>query len=93
MMMDLATVFAGLNVLLLAGLLVMYGRIFRKSRSVYTVGLVVFALALLFQNAMTLFAYFTMAPFFGEGVLPYLLATSVLEFASVAAVFGITVAT
>jgi hypothetical protein len=92
-MMDLATIFAGLNVFLLAGLLFLYGRIFLKSRSIYTVGLVVFALALFFQNAMILFAYFTMAPFFEEGVLPYLLAATVLEFASVGAVFGVTLGT
>ena len=92
-MMDLATIFASLNVLLLAGLLFFYGRILRKSKSIYTVGLVVFALTLLTQNAMTLFAYFTMAPFFEEGVLPYLLAATVLEFASVGAVFGVAVGT
>jgi len=92
-MMDLATLFAGLNTILLAGLLYTYGRIFWKSRAVYTAGLIIFALALLFQNAMTLFAYFTMAPYFAEGVLPYLLTTAILEFASVGAVFGITVAT
>ncbi|HYC11224.1 MAG TPA: hypothetical protein VEC02_00990 [Nitrososphaerales archaeon] len=92
-MMVLATVFATLNVFLLAGLLFLYGRIFQKSKSIYTIGLVVFALALLFQNAMTLFAYFMMAPFFEEGVLPYLLAATVFEFASVGAVFGVTVGT
>ena len=91
--MNLAIVFAGLNTVLLGGLIYQYGRIFMRSRAVYTGGLILFAVALLFQNATTLYAYFMMAPFFGEGVLPYLLATSVLEFASVSAVFGITVGT
>ncbi|MGP8125310.1 MAG: hypothetical protein ACLQEQ_05490 [Nitrososphaerales archaeon] len=91
--MDLTIVFAGLNTVLLAGLLFLYSRIFRKSRALYTAGLIIFALALLLQNAMTVFAYLTMAPLFAEGVLPYLLSIAILEFASVSTVFGITLGT
>lgn len=91
--MDLTIIFAGLNTILLAGLLYLYSRIFRKSRALYTVGLIIFALALLLQNAMTVFAYLTMAPFFAEEVLPYLLAIAILEFASVGTVTAITLTT
>jgi len=91
--MDLTIVFAVLNTFLLAGLLYLYSRIFRKSRALYTAGLIVFALALLLQNAVTVFAYLTMAPFFAEAVLPYLLAIAILEFASVGTVFGVTLGT
>ncbi len=89
--MDLAILFAALNTVLLVGLLYFYGRIFRRSRAVYTAGLILFALALLLQNAMTVFAYFTMTSFFAEGVLPYLFAIAILEFVSVLAVFRITI--
>lgn len=89
--MDLAILFAGLNTVFLAGMLYFYGRIFRKSRAVYTAGLIIFASALLLQNAMTVFAYFTMTSLFAEGVLPYLFTIAVLEFTSVVAVFRITI--
>jgi len=89
--MDLAILFAGVNTVLLVGLLYLYGRIFRRSRAVYTVGLMVFALALLLQNAMTAVAYLTMSSFFAEGVLPYLAAIAILEFSAVVAVFRITI--
>jgi hypothetical protein len=92
-MMDLAIGFAGVNIILLGGLLYQYGRIFARSRAVYTAGLLIFAVALLFQNAMTVYAYFAMAPLFAEGVLPYLLAIAILEFASVGTVTAITLTT
>ncbi len=91
LMMDLAIIFAGLNTVLLLGMLYLYGRIFRKSRAVYSAGLIIFALALLLQNGMTVFAYFTMTSLFAEGVLPYLLTIAVLEFSAVIAVFRITI--
>lgn len=91
LLMDLAILFAALNTVLLLGLLYFYGRIFRRSRAVYTAGLLIFSSTLLLQNAMTVFAYFTMTSFFAEGVLPYLFAIAILEFASVVAVFRITI--
>ncbi|MDE1852285.1 MAG: hypothetical protein KGI38_00910 [Thaumarchaeota archaeon] len=90
LIMDLAMIFAGVNAVLLGGLTYLYGRMFRKSRAVYTAGLMIFAFALFLQNAMTFFAYFTMASLFAEGILPFLLAIAVLEFTSVVVVFRIT---
>jgi hypothetical protein len=89
-MLDLAVIFAGLNTVVLVVLLVIYGRIAVKSRAVYSVGLVMFALFLLAQNLMTVLAYVMMSPLFGQGSLPALSGISALEFVGLLVLAKIT---
>ena len=89
--MDVATLFSGLNVAMLIALLYVYGRLALRSRVILSVGLVVFALFLLTQNLLTLFAYFTMESLFASGTLPILSATSSLQFAAYAVLLKLTV--
>jgi hypothetical protein len=91
LMMDLAIAFSTLNVIVLAGLLYLYARISWRSRALYPVGLVFFASLLLLQNLITAYSYVEMTPFFGESLLPYLLAISVLEFGGLIALTRVTV--
>ncbi len=88
--MDLAIAFSSLNVIVLAGLLYLYARITRRSRALYPVGLLFFASLLLLQNLLTAYSYVAMTPFYGESLLPYLLAISVLEFGGLIALTRIT---
>jgi hypothetical protein len=89
-MMDLAVVFAVLNTIVLIALLTIYGRIAVKSRAAHSVGLVIFAVFLLAQNLMTVFAYVTMDQFFGPGALPELSGISALEFVGLLVLAKIT---
>jgi hypothetical protein len=89
-MMDLAVIFAILNIIVLVVLLSVYGKIALKSKAAHSVGLVVFALFLLAQNLVTVGAYVTMSPFFGSGALPALSGISALEFAGLAVLAKIT---
>jgi hypothetical protein len=89
-MMDLAIVFSSLNVAVLIGLLYLYARITWRSRAVYPAGLLIFASLLLLQNLVTVYSYVSMTPFFGESVLPYLFAISLLEFGGLMALARIT---
>jgi hypothetical protein len=89
-MMDLALIFAVLNAIVLIVLLAIYGRIAFKSKAAYSVGLVVFAVFLLGQNLMTVFAYVTMDQFFGSGALPALSGISALEFVGLLVLAKIT---
>jgi hypothetical protein len=91
LMMDVATVFSVLNIAVLAGLLVVYGRIAFRSGASYTFGLVIFAALLLLQNSVTAYSYVEMTPFFGETVLPYLMTISVLEFGGLLALTKVTI--
>jgi hypothetical protein len=88
--MDFAVVFASLNVAVLVGLLFLYSRIAWKSKAVYTVGLIVFASLLLIQNLVTDYSYVMMTPYFGESVVPFLFAISILEFGGLLALARVT---
>lgn len=75
-------VFTGLNLIVLVVILYLYGRIALRSRAVLSVGLIVFALLLMVQNVMTLYAFYTMAPLFGVETVPILLTASALQFSA-----------
>ncbi len=90
LMMDLAIVFSAVNSFLLVGLLSLYARIFLKKRALFTLGLMIFAAFLLLQNVLTAYSYTSMGPYFGEAVLPFLFAISLLEFGGLIVLFRIT---
>jgi hypothetical protein len=77
---------AGINSVILAGLVYLYAKIAMKSRAAYSFGLCFFAAMLLLQNLLTAFAYETMSPFFGSEALPYL---SVIGGAELAGLLGL----
>jgi hypothetical protein len=54
---DVARLSAGVNVLLLLGLLALWGRSHRQFRSKHTLGLTLFAAFLLAENALALYMY------------------------------------
>lgn len=88
--MDLSAVFAGLNSLLLLALIYFYGRIAWRSRAAFSIGLLMFATLLLLHDAMTVYTYLTMSALFGEGLLPFVFVTTVLEFAGLLTLLRIT---
>lgn len=83
---DAVTVVAVLNVILAAALAILYGRVYGRTKAPFTLGLILFALALLGQNVLVAYSYGTMMPLFGAQLVPYLLATGLLEAAGLAAV-------
>lgn len=91
LLMDLAMIFSGLNVVVLIALLFIYGKLALRSRALLSAVLVIFALVLISQNLLTLFAYYTMEPLFGTETMPFLSATSVLQFAAYALLLRFTV--
>jgi len=82
LLMDVAILFSSLNAFVLLGLIYLYGRLALRSRAILSVGLVIFAVFLLTQNLLTVFAYTSMQPLFGEETLPILSSTSALQFAA-----------
>jgi hypothetical protein len=85
-----AITFSSLNVLLLLGLLYLYGRMWLKARAGYTLGLMIFAALLLAHNLITASSYFFMMGFFGWQVYPLLDAITILEFAAIIVLFKVT---
>lgn len=88
--MDVAILFSAANSVLLIVTLVIYARIAIRSRAAHSFGLLIFALFLLGNNALTAFSYATMSPFFGSQAVPYLSAMAVLEFVGLAVLLKIT---
>lgn len=91
LMMDVAILFSIVNSVLLVILFSLYTKIFLKGRALYSLGLMIFAVFLLIQNALTAFSYASMQPYFGEGVLPFLSAISVSEFGGLLVLFRVTI--
>ena len=89
-MMEVAIVFSVFNAAMLLILLYIFARIAVKSHASHSIGLTFFALLLLANSALTAYSYATMAPFFGEGALPFLSTMSVLEFVGLAVLLKIT---
>lgn len=91
LIMDIAVLFAGLNIALLSGLIYMYGRILWRRRATYTIGLIMFAVLLLMHDVLTVDSYVTMAPFIHEEVVPFLLGITALEFGGLLVLLRVTV--
>ncbi len=88
--MDLSALFAGLNSLILLGLIYLYGRVAWRSRAAFSVGLLMFAALLLLHDGMTVYMYLTMSAFFGEAVIPYIFTATALEFGGLLVLLRIT---
>lgn len=86
-----ATLFASFNIILLVGLIYLYGRIFAKTRAGYSVGLLIFAFLLLLHNVLTVYGYAFMGGFFGDQVYPFLLMITVCESGGLVALLKVTV--
>jgi hypothetical protein len=89
-MMDLAIGFAVANSVVLVGLISLYARIASRTRAAYSVSLAVFGGLLLLHNLLTVFAYVTMAPLFGEEALPFLSGIGALEFGGLLVLLKLT---
>lgn len=60
MVMEISAGISLANVAILIALLVIYVRIYRSSKAVFTLGLTFFSSALMVHNAIAVYAYFSM---------------------------------
>lgn len=88
--MDTSAVVSVANIAILAGLLILYGRMYSNSKAQFTLGLIFFASLLLVQNVIGIYSYVTMAPFFAEAILPYLFAINIAELAGLGGLLKVT---
>lgn len=82
--------FSGINILLILGLLYVYGRSLARTRSGFTLGLALFAFLFLVHNAVAFYFHFTMMPLYADSMDEYMLAFSVLQTAAFAVMNWIT---
>ena len=79
-----AAAFSLLNILLLVGLLMVYGNSFRKIRSEFTAGLLFFAGFFLLQNLLALYSYVAMFMYYASNMGTLVLIITVTQTAGLA---------
>lgn len=77
---------SGLNLAVAGVLIAMYGGLYRRNASTFTLALVLFAGAFLLQNLLFLYFYVEMSPEFPATAMPFLFAVGLTEGAGLGAV-------
>lgn len=88
-MVDAARIAAGLNIVLLLGLLTVWVRNYRTVAGSILLGLIVFGVLLLAENAVALYFYST-APAMPPLAVEFMMTLQVLETVGIAALFYTT---
>ncbi len=83
-MLQAAAVFSLANILLLVGLITVYGNSFRKIRAAFTAGLLFFAGVFLLQNLLAFYSYVAMFMYYASGVEMFVMAITVAQTAGLA---------
>ncbi|HVD07627.1 MAG TPA: hypothetical protein VNB67_04210 [Nitrososphaeraceae archaeon] len=71
-------------------MLVIYIKIYIKSRAVFTVGLIFFTVMLMLHNLIAVYAYLVMAPLYPDDLLPYFVAIHMAELVGIVALLRVT---
>jgi hypothetical protein len=88
--MNVSTVISVLNVVVLLTLLVIYAKVYTKSRAAFTIGLMFFTVMLMLHNLIAIYAYLAMAPLYSDELLPYFVAIHIAELVGIVALLRIT---
>jgi membrane-bound metal-dependent hydrolase YbcI (DUF457 family) len=91
LLMDVSSIVSIVNMAILVTLLAVYANIYRKTRSTFTIGLMVFAGMLMLHNAIAVYGYFAMAPLYSDDLLPYFMVIHIAELGGLIALLKVTV--
>ena len=78
------------NVVLLVILLVIYARIYIKTKASFTIGLIFFATMLILHNVIAAYAYFAMEPLYSMDLMPFFAGIHLAELAGIAVLLKVT---
>ncbi|MBR9700043.1 hypothetical protein GOV09_06295 [Candidatus Woesearchaeota archaeon] len=81
-MVNLSTIVTGINILLVVSLLIVYVKNFKKVKSLFTLGLILFALLFLIQNIFSFYFAVTSMMLYAEGISNYVMIFSLLQTAA-----------
>jgi hypothetical protein len=91
LLMDISSLASMANMAILIALLVVYTRIYIKTRATFTIGLVVFASMLMLHNCIAIYGYFAMAPLYSDKLLIYFAGIHIAELVGLVALLKVTV--
>ncbi len=89
--MEISAALSLANVALLTTLFIIYIKIYRSSKAIFTLGLMFFAGMLMLHNAIAVYAYVAMEPLYNEALLPYFVAIHAAELVGIAVLLKITI--
>jgi len=89
-LVEVAIGFSALNVVLIVGLLYMYGRMALKTHAGYTIGLMIFSGLLLAQNSLMVYVCGFLTDLYAWQLYPFLDGLAILEFAGLLALLKVT---
>ena len=69
--MEISVRVSVLNIVLLVILLTIYSRIYKRTRAVFTMGLLFFVGMLMLHNLITVYSYFAMQPLYAAKLFPF----------------------
>ena len=78
------------NVAVLTALLVVYIRVYKSSKAIFTIGLILFSSLLMLHNIIAVYGYFMMEPLYAQALVPYFLAIHIAELAGLSILLRIT---
>ena len=91
LLMEISSLASIANVTILVALLVVYSRIYIKTRATFTFGLAVFACMLMLHNRIAVYGYFAMALLYSIELLPYFAGIHIAELIGPIALLNVTV--
>lgn len=90
LLMNLSSMISIANVGVLSVLLIIYTKVYTKSRSVFTIGLMFFAAMLMLHNIIAVYTYFAMTPLYPDELLPYFVAIHIAELGGIVSLLKVT---
>ena len=78
------------NIGILTALLVIYVKVYRNTKAVFTIGLIFFVVLLMLHNTIAVYAYFAMEQLYAIRLLPYFVGIHVAELAGLSVLFRVS---
>lgn len=88
--MQLTAIVSLANIAILISLLIIYVKIYKTSKAVFTLGLMFFSVMMMLQNVIAVYAYFAMAPLYSSELHTYFLGIHITELVGLVALLKIT---
>jgi hypothetical protein len=81
---------AVVNIGILMALLVVYARVYKNTKAIFTIGMMLFVGLLMLHNIISLYGYFMMESLYAPALIPYFLAIHIVELAGLSILLRIT---
>lgn len=81
---------AMVNIGILIALLFTYARVYKNTKAIFTIGMMLFVGLLMLHNIISVYGYFMMEPLYAPALVPYFLAIHIAELAGLSILLRIT---